>query len=118
MQALRRARSLARFVLAWFVLTVGVAMASPVFQPQGFELVCSGAGVMKLVAKSEGGQVQPATPSLDCPLCAHMLTPLPAAGPLVMAPHPLSDALQPAVAAHIAWLTAAPLPARGPPSLA
>ena len=47
MPALRRAHRLASFVLIWFVLSLGVAVASPVVHPQAMELVCSAAGASR-----------------------------------------------------------------------
>ena len=44
---------LGRAVLAWFLLSLGVAVASPLVNPQALELVCSGAGVMKLSRKRD-----------------------------------------------------------------
>jgi hypothetical protein len=115
MEALRRARTLVRLVLAWFALSIGVAVASPMFNPQGMELVCSGSGVMKVVLKANDGSKQQSGPTLDCPLCAHIAPAPPVVRAAAEPPHPLSHALRPAFAAHIAWLTAAPPPARGPP---
>ncbi|AEG94758.1 hypothetical protein [Ramlibacter tataouinensis] len=113
MHALRNARRLARLVLAWFALSLGAALASPVVQPQGVELVCAG-GVMKLMTVDEGGPAG-ASQALDCPLCTPAGAP-PAPAPVAAAmPLPLGHALQPIPAARIAALTAAPLPARGPP---
>jgi hypothetical protein len=114
MQPLRQARFLARLVLAWFVLAMGVAIASPVVQPKATQLVCSG-GTMKLLVHGDGDE--PATShTLDCPLCA-----TPAAPPPVIAATGvqvgLSYIAQPVPAARLAARTAAPLPARGPPSL-
>jgi hypothetical protein len=115
LHALRRARLFARFVLAWFVLSVGVAVASPWIHPQSTELVCS-AGAMKLLVQTDDGMKEQSTHTLDCSLCANIGSPPPELRLHVEAPHSLSHALRPVVAAHIAWLTAAPLPARGPPS--
>ena len=47
MQTIRSLRWLARLVLAWFVLSIGVAVASPLVNPQGMELICSGSGGSK-----------------------------------------------------------------------
>ncbi len=69
MQALRRARFLARFVLVWFALALGVAVASPLVKPQAMELVCSSAGSVKLVQLGDDEGRTAATPTLDCPLC-------------------------------------------------
>lgn len=116
MQTLRQARSLARLVLAWFALSIGVAAASPLFNPQALDVVCSAAGVVKLVVKSEGGSDWPSGHLFDCPLCVQAGSP-PALGQAgVQPPHSLSYALRPVAAAHLATLTGAPLPARGPPA--
>jgi hypothetical protein len=117
---LRHAHLLARLVLAWFVLSLGVAMASPVVNPQATEMVCSAAGVMKLLVVT-GDSADDATVStsqtMDCPLCLSMSAPPVQVQAQVVAPHPLSYALQSIPAARIAALTGAPLPARGPPAL-
>jgi hypothetical protein len=114
MQRLRSARILARFVLAWFALVVGLAAAAPLVQPQALEMVCS-IGGMKLVVVSDGEQGPvPGGASLDCPLCAAIVPP-PAVVVLPM-PQPLGYALQSIPSSRIAAPTAAPLPARGPPS--
>ena len=47
MSALRHAHRLASFVLMWFVLSLSVAVASPVVHPQAVELVCSASGAVK-----------------------------------------------------------------------
>ena len=114
MQPLRSARVLARLVLAWFALVVAGAAAGPLFQSPALELVCSGGG-MKLVAPApdEGGQ-PPQVAGLDCPLCfAVPPPPAPAAGGEA---HPVGHALHPVVSTRVAARTAAPPPARGPPS--
>lgn len=115
MQTLRDAHTLTRWVLLWFALALGVAVASPWLSPKGAELVCTSGGALKLVLSDAGDG--PGTPSstMDCPLCGTPVLPLP---PAVLPPvvSPLAHVLQPGVAAHLAALTAAPLPARGPPS--
>jgi len=117
MNRLRHAHVFARLVLVWFMLALGVAVASPVINPQGMELVCSGSGAMKLLVKSDDGKQASVGHTLDCPLCATVGAPPPAIVQATEPIQPLSYALQPLPAAHIAALTAAPLPARGPPSL-
>lgn len=117
MHRLRTAQNLARLVLVWFVLSIGAAVASPMVNPQAMELICTGTGVMKVVVKtSEGVKEAAASHTLDCPLCATVGTPPPGARAKVEPVQALSHVLQPIAAAHIAWLTAAPLPARGPPA--
>ena len=119
MQVLRRSTFLARLVLAWFVLSLGVAVASPLVKPQDVQWVCSGSGMLKVLVSADdadGGDVTNAT--LDCPLCLSApVLPLPEA-PSVAPVHPLAYALQGIPAAILAARTAAPLPARGPPRFA
>ncbi|KQP43703.1 DUF2946 family protein [Pseudorhodoferax sp. Leaf274] len=120
MHLLRRSTLLARLVLAWFVLAVGVAVASPMVQPQAMELVCSASGGVKLIPLGSAGEQDAAAVhhTLDCPMClAATLPPAPHRADCAP-PQPLAHALRPAVAAHIAALAGAPLPPRGPPSLA
>ncbi|HYF19352.1 MAG TPA: hypothetical protein VEA40_15910 [Ramlibacter sp.] len=114
MPALRRARFLARLVLAWFALAVGVAVASPVVQPQSVHLVCSGTAIELVLPGAGDGPAAPHT--LDCPLCATPggLPPAPAGSAALRLPLP--HVLQPVPAARLAARTAAPLPARGPPA--
>jgi hypothetical protein len=115
MQALRNASFLARLVLAWFALYVGVAVASPLVQPVGIELICSGVGTVKVLVKGADGTPAAMGHTLDCPMCASMDAPPPVAAPAVSAPQPLAYVLRSIPAARIAAATAAPLPARGPP---
>ena len=55
LQTIRSLRWLARLVLAWFVLSIGVAVASPLVNPQAMELICSGSGAIKLLVKTDDG---------------------------------------------------------------
>ena len=117
MQFLRNAHLLARFVLVWFALSIGVAIASPIVKPQAMELICSGSGVMKVLVKTDDGTREVASYTLDCPLCVTNSAPPPADAQMTAEPlQPLAYVLQSIPAAHIASLTAAPLPARGPPA--
>jgi len=117
MQLLRASTLLARLVLAWFVLSLGVAVASPLVQPQALELVCGAGASAKLVLMDgEGQSVAADHHALDCPACLAATLPppvitlqLPAATPVPLAQHPFH-------AAHLAALTGAPLPPRGPPT--
>ena len=117
LHAIRRFSWLARLVLAWFVLSMGVAVASPLVNPQSMELICSGSGAMKLLLKTDDGAQELSSPSLDCPLCAQLGAPPPAAQAGLPVAHPLAHSLAFIPAAHIAARTAAPLPPRGPPAL-
>mgnify|MGYP006870543190 FL=1 len=115
MQSLRLAIQLTRLVLVWFVLSVGVAIASPIVHPQGMDMVCTSTGSMKLVVSAD--EQDTASRTLDCPLCASINAPPPAFNTTLTQPAPLAHALRPIVAAHIAAITAPPLPSRGPPAL-
>eukprot|EP01035_Chromulina_nebulosa_P038277 gene38277-51697_t len=57
-----------RWVLLWFVLSLGVAVASPLVHPQSMELVCSGAGPIKVVVHTEDGARELGASHMDCPL--------------------------------------------------
>jgi Protein of unknown function (DUF2946) len=115
MHRLRNSIQIVCLVLAWFVLSVGVAIASPIVNPQSTMLVCTGTGDMKLVATDDDSG-NPSTPKLDCPLCTTIGASSPPFNTALSQPSPLSHALLPFVAAHIASLTAPPLPSRGPPT--
>lgn len=115
MQALRNAVSLTRFVLVWFALSICAAVAAPVVKPQSLELVCSAGGAMKMVEAGADGQSGDAA-ALECPLCLAADAPPPRDVSRHAAAQPLGHVLQSIPAARIAALTAAPLPARGPPA--
>lgn len=118
MQTLRHAHLLARFVLVWLALSIGVAIASPIVKPQGMDVICTGMGMMKLqAAPSDDGRPDLLALTLDCPLCAHLGAPPPPLVRLAAEPvQPLAYVLPSIPAAHMASHTAAPLPARGPPA--
>lgn len=111
-------RNLARFVLAWFVLSGGVAIASPVVQPRSMQLVCTAAGSVKIVVQSDDGTRELGASHLDCPMCLLAGAPPPLAQPVAFPTVlPLGHAVQSIPSARIAAATAAPLPPRGPPTL-
>jgi len=116
LQTLRQARTLARWVLAWFVLSVGLAVAAPLVHPQSSTLVCSAAGEVKLLVGDDDGSTPASHQLLNCVLCLALGAP-PVAQLDVVAPvPPLAYALRGTPAAYIAWRTASPLPPRGPPA--
>ncbi len=117
MDSLRTHPLIARLVLAWFVLFVGVSVASPIVSPSASQLICSASGAMKLVSLDGGDDSGGSSglASLDCPACSPMAVALPLAEPVVVVASALSHALRPVAAARLAWLTRAALPARGPP---
>ena len=118
MQILRNAHLIARFVLLWFALSIGVAMASPLVNPQSIEVICAGASGMKLLVQTDDGSRELGRNTLDCPLCGMLgAAPPPPASMAQLAPvHALGHVLQTIPAAILAALTAAPPPARGPPA--
>lgn len=110
---------LGRLALLGFVLSLGVAGASPLVRPQALELVCASAGTLKVVLHTGDGVQEMGASHLDCPLCVPGGAP-PRVAPAAETPArfvadraPWPDAAPRAMAA-----AAAPLPARGPPAFA
>ena len=116
LQHLRQARWISRLVLLWFALFLGAAVASPVFKPVGGQLVCSAMGGMKMVMDGDSDAPAPSA-NMDCPLCAPLAAPPAPQVATIAPPQALAHALQTMASAHIASLTGAPLPPRGPPAL-
>ena len=112
MQTLRHMTCLARLVLASFLLSLGVAAASPAVTPRPLELVCSG-GVYKLVTPETGAQ---GAGSLECPLC--VASSLPPGPPMRVAGADGFRATPPAwvPGSPHALRAVLPPPARAPPS--
>lgn len=116
MQSLRHAHYLARFVLVWFALALGVAIASPLVQPKSMTLICSDAGVLRLVSQgSDDGVSLIDDHTLKCPLCMVSGAPPPVAH--VVLPRLSAPAdVHPGQFARDISATASILPpARGPP---
>ena len=113
-------RFLARLVLVWFALFIGVAIASPILNPTETQMVCSSAGGMKMVPSGEEGTEgaeAKLTANMDCPLCAPVVVPLQSGSTTFDHASPLAHSLHPVAAAIIAAHTAPPLPSRGPPAV-
>jgi hypothetical protein len=117
MQALRNSKFIASLVLVWFALYLGSALASTVIQPSNMQMVCTNDGGMKIVDMGGDGEELKVSVSMDCPLCASVTPPPPPLAVYFQQNSPLAYALQPIAVAHIASLTAPPLPSRGPPAL-
>jgi hypothetical protein len=117
--SLRHAHRITRFVLVWFALSIGVAIASPLVKPQGMQLICSATGTLKIIASSDDGGTSSTTlagHTLDCPLCAGVAAPPPLAAVAFSSTPALHYALpQPGAVRHTP-IGGAALPARGPPS--
>lgn len=115
MDTIRSLNRLRWWVVAWLVLSLGAALASPLVQPRAMELICStGSGATLVVhSGSDGAVLDPLNP--DCALCLLGAAPPqpPAALPPPLAatdfapPQPPDRPGPPA--------TAAPPPARAPP---
>lgn len=116
MQRLRSTAVLARLVLAWFVLSVGAAMASPLVHPGSFQLVC-GAGSVKLLAQQDDGDAAPAALTLDCALCTPAMVPPPAEFGLALPARASAAPMAPARLA-VGRLELPQTIARGPPGRA
>lgn len=116
MHALRTSSLLARLVLAWFVLAVGAAIASPIVHPQALQLVCTTGSTVKLVVGEDGAATDLGHHTLDCAMCLGASAPPPAAQLPAQRHEALAHALTPTVAAALAAIVGAPLPARGPPA--
>ena len=120
LQSLRESRSIVRWMLVWFALSIGVAVAAPVVNPQALTLICTTAGNVKFVAESVGDNADSAPAgmqvhTLDCVMC------LPAGAPPVTSAvlHPGSAALslQPAaLPERLPARFAKAASARGPPA--
>jgi hypothetical protein len=117
LQRLRQATLLARFLLVGFVLSLSAAIASPLVNPQGLELICASNGVMKVLVKNaDGSSTEVASRMLDCPMCATADAPPPTGWVLVRPTAVLLEDFDSApVNAHT--FRSAPPPARGPPTL-
>lgn len=119
LHTLRNTPWLARLALLWFALTLGAAVASPMVQPQQELVICTGAGMLKVVLANDGTVTTVATSdtgdTLFCPLCLVGGAPPRFVPDTLAAPPPMGHVLQSIPAAIIAALTAAPPPARAPP---
>ena len=118
MQFLRNAPLLTRFVLVWFALFIGVAVASPLVNPEGVQMVCTAKGSVKLVQPSaDGDDASNKWLGVHCPLCLPVAAP-PLASADTGVHVGLSFALNALPQARLAWLTGLPWQARAPPTLA
>lgn len=119
MQLLRAWRLLTRLVLVGFVLSLGVAAASPLIKPQSLQLVCStGTSSAKLVVldDDQGSAGTLSHHALDCPACLALTLPSTPQSPKLSSAPPQPLAQHRFEAAHLAALAGAPLPPRGPPT--
>ncbi|MBP9148964.1 MAG: DUF2946 family protein [Rhodoferax sp.] len=116
LHTLRNTPWLAKLALLWFALTLGVAVASPMVNPQEELIICTSAGMARVMLHDDGSISTEPSGELSCPLCVVGSAAPPAFVMVLPEPvHPLGYALQSIPAAHIAAATAAPPPSRGPP---
>lgn len=103
------------WILAWFLMSLGVATATPMIQPKMLDVVCTTSGALKFFALTDDGAVELDADALNCPLCL-----------VGGAPPNVAFSLPPAIRAVAALprfhsfpravvATAAPPPARAPP---
>ena len=116
MQHVRNAHLLARFVLVWFALSIGFAIASPLVKPQSVQLVCSASGAVKIIADGGDDETGALRNTLDCPLCAAVSAPLPQSSIQALVRMDLPTALQLRPVIQQPRRSAAPFPPRGPPA--
>lgn len=113
---LRLARHLACFMLAWFVLTLGAAVASPVVAPKTTQWVCSGPAMKMVVADDQGNWVEIGHGGMDCPLCAVLSAPPTQPVVEAAAPFLLSHVLQATCCERAGQQVGTPWQARAPPA--
>lgn len=116
MQRLRHAPRIARLVLVWLGLSLGVAIASPWVRPAGFAMVCSASGALQLAAFEDAPEAgATGTGALDCPLCLPLLAP-PGVAPQRLAHRlPAPSLLPRSTSPCVPVQGAAPWPGCGPP---
>lgn len=116
LHTLRNTPWMAKLALLWFALTLGVAVASPMVNPQEELVICSSSGMVKVTVHADGSISTESSAALSCPLCV-----LGNAAPLAFGRvqpaqvHVLTYAHPEKAAEFIAASTAAPPPSRGPP---
>jgi hypothetical protein len=116
LHTLRNTPWLARLALFWFAMTLGVAVASPMVSLQEEVMICSAAGMYKLVLHDDGSVSTSPGSGMHCPLCVVGGAPPAYVQAVMDTAAPLGRVLQSIPAAPIAALTAAPPPSRAPPA--
>lgn len=116
LHSLRKSPWLAKMALLWFLLTLGVAVASPFVNPQHQASICSASAGMVIVVLDDDSNTSSASNTLDCPLCVIAQASVPVQLRVTETIQPLGQVLKSIPAACLAAATAAPPPSRGPPS--
>ncbi|WCM87078.1 DUF2946 domain-containing protein [Acidovorax sp. NCPPB 3576] len=116
MQSLRHVRLLARLILAWFVVSLGVAVAAPFVHPQRIEFVCSAGGELRWVVSGVGEDAAvPTGHGLECPLCLPTALPPPSIRAQAHAQLVPTHITGPLYRAPLTTAAGAPFPPRAPP---
>jgi len=118
LHTLRTTRLLARAVLLWWCLALGLATIAPLAQAHGSRMVCSASGAVMLVDGESGAPVGQASHGLDCALCLVTGAPSPASHTDFSVPTSPQALISSAGANAAPWRSAAPPPGRGPPARA
>lgn len=116
LQSLREKRAIVRWMLVWFVLSMGVAVAAPVVNPQALSLVCSASGKVLMVSSDDGSAApaEEAAHAIHCVMCLPASAP-PAADFVLALPTSPVQAKPVAPPAQAHWRLAEPTSARDPP---
>lgn len=115
LHTLRHTPWLARFALLWFALTLGVAASSPLVHPQHELVICTAAGMMKVVLNADDSVSTSLSATAHCPLCVSGGAPPAAISQVSQNAQPLGYTLPGNLATPMAVKSAAPPPARAPP---
>jgi len=116
LQSLRETRAVIRWMLVAFLLSIGVATATPLIQPQTLSMVCSTGGSVAVVV-SQDGTITPADEAghtLQCVMCLPSGAP-PVADCLLALATALASSRPEAPPAPAHWRLAEPTSARDPP---
>jgi len=117
MHTLRNTPWLAKLALLWFAGALGVAVASPMVNPQDELIICSAAGMIKVKLHADGSISTEPSSEAQCPLCVVGSAAPPAFVSLKPAPVQALTDVQPGIApVLVATATAALPPSRGPPA--
>lgn len=116
MQTLRTSLMLARLVLAWFALTFGVAVASPIVAPHTLVMLCSQEGAKAIVIDADGKITTSKDHTLDCAFCIPAAAPPPSVAAVPPVSGRACHAEPHAAPAPVQAAAGAPLPPRGPPA--
>ncbi len=117
LQVLRQSKLIARCVLAWFALSMAVAVAAPIVNPQASALVCSASGAVKLINGGDDTSAPVSGHSLDCVLCLAFDAPPAAAAEFAVLPAAPSLHVPARALAPVPFRSDSRLAARGPPAL-